>query len=86
MRLIPFFSGRHPCLLCQISKAEMQISPENRTKQPVLRTLETLDENLKKFLESGGDLKNAKHFFNVIEPRLVNVPLDQVSRLLKFNN
>ena len=44
-----------------------------------LRTLESLDESLHKFRENGGDLTKAKEFFNVIEERLFNIPLDQVS-------
>ena len=56
----------------------MQKAPEDREVKAVERTLETLDENLKRYNKAGSNLKNAKNFFNVIEPRLFNVPLDQV--------
>ena len=56
--------------------------PSERTT--ALRTLETLDATLAEFNNDGADLKKAKHFYNVIEPRLFNVPLDQVNFQFKF--
>ncbi|XP_057301562.1 uncharacterized protein LOC130656936 isoform X2 [Hydractinia symbiolongicarpus] len=49
-----------------------------RGKFPV-RTLETLKENLAKFRDSGGNLKNAKFNYNVIDDPLFNIPIDQAS-------
>lgn len=47
-----------------------------------LRTLESLDKSLKRFRDDGGDLGKAKEFNNVIEERIFNIPLDQVSKNL----
>ena len=48
-----------------------------------LRTLESMREHLQNFKEAGGDPKNAKHFFNVIDEIHFNISLDQVPKVLK---
>lgn len=42
------------------------------------RTLETLNKDLIAFNNSGGDIKDAKEYNNVINERLFNVELSQV--------
>ncbi|XP_057313753.1 uncharacterized protein LOC130655069 isoform X2 [Hydractinia symbiolongicarpus] len=71
-------NGRHPCLYCIATKEEIQKPVDIRGKFPV-RTLETLKENLAKFRDSGGNLKNAKFNYNVIDDPLFNIPIDQAS-------
>ena len=72
-----YFQGRHCCLFCCATREEIQMDKENRLS--TIRTLETLDNDHRKFLESGGNLKNVKNFNNVIEQRIFNVPLNQVN-------
>lgn len=64
-------------MFCRATRDEIQKYPSERTT--TLRSLDSLDATLEEFNNDGGDLKKAKHFFNVIEPRLFNVPLDQVN-------
>ena len=44
------------------------------------RTLETLTKQLNAFQEDGTNLKNAKHFVNVIHARLFNIAICQVGK------
>lgn len=77
--------GKHPCLFCDATKEQLK-NPDGKIFSQ--RTLETLDQDLKDFQDNGGNLKEAKAYNNVIEERLFNVPLDQVSfdlLLLKKN-
>ena len=71
------FTGRHPCLFCTATKAQIQLPPEERLCHP--RTLDQMKADLKSFRDSGGDLKKAKEFNNVIDEPIFSVPLDQVS-------
>jgi len=47
---------------------------------PADRTIDTLKRDLHQFTAAGSNLKNAKFFYNVIQPYLFNIPLDQVNR------
>ena len=55
----------------------MAIPRERRGVQQA-RTLETLQSDLQKFMSTGGNLKVAKEFNNVIGPAQFSVPLTQV--------
>ena len=80
-----WYSGKHPCLICHANSDEIQLPPTERTS--IMRTLETLDRDLKKFQEEfGGDSKMAKLANNVIGERLFNVSLDQVINLSDKKN
>eukprot|EP00117_Sycon_ciliatum_P000806 scpid26705/ scgid6721/ E3 ubiquitin-protein ligase NRDP1; RING finger protein 41 len=69
-------SGVFPCLHCHTAKRDFQQSPAART-QPVLpRTLTTLAQNHKEFLESGGVASNAKKYFNAVRPCILPVPIE----------
>ena len=77
----PFFRqssiGRHCCLCCKIPKDEMKIARNSRGESEK-RTLDSLKEDFESFSLSGGDIKNAKHYNNVIAKYLFDIPLDQV--------
>ena len=73
--------GRHCCLYCSATKEDIQSHLEYITE----RTLSSLDENLEKFVGRGSELKHAKECNNVINQRLFNIPLNQVSKTPKEN-
>ena len=76
--LLSFSTGRHPCLYCTVTKKQMQLSLNSRSKSP-LRTLSTLKDDYRRFIvDGGGDIKNAKFFNNVINEALFNIPINQV--------
>ena len=43
-----------------------------------LRTLASLHEDYKKFIQSGYNIKNARCYNNVIEEAMFDIPVDQV--------
>jgi hypothetical protein len=47
------------------------------------RSLDTLVHDYQQYLASGGDIRNAKDFNNVIGPYFFEIPLEQVQILLK---
>ncbi|XP_057300002.1 uncharacterized protein LOC130630499 [Hydractinia symbiolongicarpus] len=53
--------------------------PKAEREAVTQRTLKSLTDDLLAFRQSGGDIKNAKHFNNVIHERLFNIPIDQVA-------
>ena len=60
-------SGRHPCLWCHISSDMMNVPSSLRLNTFSLRTLESLQNNLKDFHEIYQDnLRYAKNVFNVV--------------------
>ena len=69
--------GRHCCLFCTISKEEMKIPLQNRTKSPA-RTLDSLARDYQKFCLLGSNIKNAKECNNVIDNYMFNIPIEQV--------
>ena len=72
-------SGRHPCLWCHISSDMMNVPSSLRLNKFSLRTLESLQNNLKDFHEIYQDnLKYAKNVFNVINEVFFDIPLEQV--------
>ena len=75
---ITSFLGRHCCLFCETTKANMQL-PEGRREKCKRRTLESLRKDLQAFIAAGNDIKNAKDFNNVIDEVIFNVELDQVN-------
>ena len=72
------FSGRHCCLWCDITYQQLQV-PQDMRGLSSNRTLQSLDDDLQRFLTVGhGNIKKAKEFNNVIRPRAFDIPLDQV--------
>ncbi|XP_031571701.1 uncharacterized protein LOC116305861 [Actinia tenebrosa] len=70
-------SGKYCCLWCLITQTEMQESLDERGKKPS-RTIETLKEDNKWFIEAGSNIKKAKMFNNAIRPPLFDIPIEQV--------
>ncbi len=65
-------------MFCILSKEEMKKTLSER-EPGLLRTNEQMDEHLALLLGSGGDKSQAKSIsYNVIENRLLDVPLNQV--------
>ena len=60
-----------------MTKTAMQDLPE-ASKKPVLRTLQSMHDNLKAFQADGSRLPRAKMFQNVIPPALLPIPLEWV--------
>lgn len=71
-------NGRHCCLFCTTTKQNMQLSLAERGMSS-LRTLESLQNDLEQFKSLGSDIKLAKQCNNVIDDRMLNVPIDQVA-------
>ena len=72
-------SARHPCLWCHIPSGAMVLPKADCEGLHTLRTLETLSEHFHSFQTCyEGNLKNAKHAFNVISRIFFNIPLEQV--------
>ena len=69
--------GRHCCLWCLITQADLKIPLEQRGRFPT-RSVESLRNDYKSFTESGGDLKHAKLFNNSIGEPIFNLPLEKV--------
>ena len=64
-------------MFCQVTKIAMQDLPK-ASKKPVLRTLQSMHDNLKAFQADGSRLPRAKMFQNVIRPALLQIPLEWV--------
>ena len=72
-------SGRHPCLWCHISSDMMNVRRSLHLNKFSLRTLDSLQNNLKDCHEFYQDnLKYAKNVFNVINEVFFDIPLEQV--------
>ena len=57
----------------------MKISMDMRTEHTILRSLESMNNDVQKFkTELKGNIKNAKLANNVIDEPYFNIPLDQV--------
>ena len=70
--------GRHCCLWCHITSADLALSPSVRG--PVVpRTTQTLESDLDSFKKDGSNLKRAKLFNNVIREPYFPIPLEQAS-------
>ncbi len=82
MQLYP---GRHRCLWCLIGSDTLKIPRQDRGRH-TLRTLPGITEDLNRFLASGGNIKNAKHFNNVMGSHFFDVDLDNVSTILINND
>lgn len=74
-----YATGRHCCLFCTITADQLKIPPALRDCVPQTRTLKSLKEDYDRFIASGGDVKHAKHYNNVICPFFFDIPLDQVN-------
>ncbi|XP_065665062.1 uncharacterized protein LOC105850185 isoform X2 [Hydra vulgaris] len=72
-------SGRHCCLFCDITKESIQLAPISRENGVSQRSLKSLNIDFNRFQSSGGNLKKAKFFNNVINETLFHIPLDQVA-------
>ncbi|XP_065657419.1 uncharacterized protein LOC136082323 isoform X2 [Hydra vulgaris] len=66
-------TGRHVCLLCNVTRQGMSTHIKNNIE---MQSLETLDSRLEKFKNHGSEPKFAKLCDNVIDQKLFNVPLD----------
>ena len=78
MFLFFIYKGRHCCLFCNTTNANMQ-PPKSKQDKNSKRTLTTLANKLKAFREAGNDVKFAKFHDNVIDDVMFNVELDQVN-------
>ena len=70
-------AGRHCCLWCHIKSSYLKIPLSDRGRSP-----DRIHQNLKsddKFLQAGGNIKNANHFNNVMDKAMFDIPLTQVS-------
>ncbi len=63
---------------CLCTAPEAAVPPLSRLQPPVVRTLDTLSDDLQRFTDAGADVDAAKRFNNVIGPAFFDVPLDQV--------
>ena len=73
-----FVAGKHPCLLCLITKEEIRQPKSTRTNVPK-RTLTSLKEDLHIFQVNGGNVRDAKIYRNIIYQKLFDLPIDQVN-------
>ncbi|XP_065658417.1 uncharacterized protein LOC136082931 [Hydra vulgaris] len=71
-------NGRHACLFCHITRAEMKKPDAQQISNCSSRTLETLNADLQKFIQKGQIPRFAKYCNNVIDSPLFNIPLTQV--------
>ncbi|XP_028518266.1 uncharacterized protein LOC114576217 [Exaiptasia diaphana] len=70
-------SGKHCCLWCLITQAELKLPLSERGLKEE-RTLEKLLRDYEKFKENGENIGRAKQYNNAIRPPLLNIPIDQV--------
>ena len=74
-------AGRHCCLYCEITSEAMRTPLSQRGHSPS-RTLDSLQCDYLQFMaQGGGNIRNAKHFKNVIASSLFNVPVSQVKSM-----
>ena len=74
--------GRHNCLWCHITSANLKVPLEKRGCCPP-RTLETLQSDYEHFMTAGGgNIKVAKAYNNVIEPYFFDIPLENVREII----
>ncbi|KAL5493971.1 hypothetical protein EMCRGX_G015225 [Ephydatia muelleri] len=71
-------NGRHPCPYCTINQDEMQLSMSMRAGCSQSRSLQSFHDNHQRFLDSGGNAKKVKEFYNCISKPFFDVPLSQV--------
>ncbi|KAL5506255.1 hypothetical protein EMCRGX_G007860 [Ephydatia muelleri] len=71
-------NGRHPCPYCTINQDEMQLSMSMRAGCSQSRSLQSFHDNHQRFLDSGGNAKKVKEFYNCISKSFFDVPLSQV--------
>ena len=82
-RMFNFLKGRHNCLWCHITSANLS---KHLVKRGYLqpRSVQTLKDDYPRFTSlSHGDLKAAKFYNNVIGETIFDIPLDNVR--IKFN-
>ncbi len=78
MKYIYLSLGRHCCLWCTATYADIQLPLVERGRCGE-RTLETLKKDYQEFVEKcGGNISRAKEFHNVIQPYILDIPLDKV--------
>ena len=70
MFLFFIYKGRHCCLFCNTTNANMQ-PPKSRQDKNSQRALKTLANKLNTFREAGNDLKFAKFHDNVIDDDII---------------
>ena len=70
-------SGRHCCLWCHITSADLKKPLSVRGKCSE-RSLATLQQDHNNFMANGGDIAKAKLFNNAIAPIMLDIPLDKV--------
>ena len=76
------FAGRHCCVLCNLSKQDMQQSLVER-EPGVRRTLEQMAEYHDRYIQAGAVKEKAKNVsMNVIGSTLFDIPINQVDILI----
>jgi len=60
--------------------------PRDERSPTILRTLKNLRKQHQKFLDAGGDTKEAKNYFNVIHQAIFDIPIEQVNKRKIFSN
>ena len=66
--------GRHCCLWCLATSEEMLNPPQSIS----LRTTDSIEDDYKRFVGAGADLKKAEFFNNVVRQTFFKIPLEQV--------
>ena len=69
--------GRHCCLWCEITSDKLK-TPRQIRGRSASRTLDNIRQHHGEFLSGGGNIKNAKHHFNVIAEHFFDIPVDCV--------
>lgn len=64
-------------MFCLVTLDELKTSSPSSV-QCTRRTLDTILADHQRFIASGGDIKNAKHYNNCINEPFFNIPLSQV--------
>ena len=74
---------KHCCLWCLCTKEDIQLPSISAI---VHRTTESIFEDYKMFVSSGGNLRNAKTFNNVVRKPFFRIPLSRVYIKMIFHN
>ena len=74
------YSGRHCCLFCESTSANMQLAKDTRIQSPS-RNLNKMKQDLDDFRLAGDDIKNAKFHNNVIDDVMFNIEVGQVNKI-----
>ena len=70
--------GKQPCLWCLVTIDDLEGNCSLRGPFPA-RTVESMCDDYKRFIASGGDIKKVKYFNNCKGEPLFPIPLNQVN-------